>query len=53
MEIIGLSKLLMMSPNEINVMVNPNAWRMWKEANVFLSSPLFIDIAMKTPMSKI
>lgn len=53
MEIIGLSKLLMISPNEINVIDNPNAWRMWNEAKEFLSSPEFIDIAIKTPIIKI
>ncbi len=52
MEIIGLSKLLMISPNEIKVSDNPNAWRMWNEANEFLFSE-FIDMAINTPIIKI
>ncbi len=52
MEIIGLSKLLIIKPNEIKVSDNPNAWRMWKEANGFLFSE-FIDMAINTPMINI
>jgi hypothetical protein len=46
-EINKLSKLLIIRPSEMKVSVIPNPWRIWNDANVFLSSE-FMDMAINT-----